>query len=63
MHSEVKRGMNLLEVKREMELLDLKKRDGLEGFTWMLCVSWICDTASVVSAKADMQMIHRAPPL
>ena len=52
-----------LEVKREMDMLKVKKKDQLGGFTWMLCVSWICDTASVVSAKIDMQMIHRAPPL
>ena len=42
---------------------DGQEKNVVGGFTWMLCVSWICDTASVVSAKTDMQMIQRAPPL
>ena len=49
--------------KRDGHAKGEKRKDQLGGFTWMLCVSWICDTASVVSAKIDMQMIHRAPPL
>ena len=52
-----------LEVRSEMDMEMVTKKDGHGGFTWMLCVSWICDTASVVSAKTDMQMIQRAPPL
>ena len=38
-------------------------KDSKHPLTYMSCVLWMCETASVISEKTDIQMIHRAPPL